>query len=94
MGENELAKYPGLHLRGSTYYVRKRVPVDLAHIEKREQIRLSLDTSEKSVAVRRYPAKLAEIERTFTVLRAALYEQGRVGGPLETGRFPWRTNTP
>ncbi|HSV01880.1 MAG TPA: DUF6538 domain-containing protein [Phenylobacterium sp.] len=46
MGDIELARYPGLHLRGSTYYVRKRVPVDLEHIEKREQIRLSLDTSD------------------------------------------------
>ena len=51
-------------MRGSTYYVRKRVPVDLAHVEKREQIRLSLDTSDKKIAVRPYPAKLAEIERT------------------------------
>jgi hypothetical protein len=63
MDQSELARYPGLHLRGSTYYVRKRVPVDLAHIEKREQIRLSLDASDKKIAIRRYSAKLAEIER-------------------------------
>ncbi len=87
MDDIELAKYPGLHLRGSTYYVRKRVPVDLTHIEKREQIRLSLDTSDKRVAIRRYPAKLAEIERTFTVLRAALQSQGHAEGALAAGKL-------
>ncbi|MCE3011604.1 MAG: site-specific integrase [Proteobacteria bacterium] len=87
MDQSELARYPGLHLRGSTYYVRKRVPVDLAHIEKREQIRLSLDTSDKKIAIRRYPAKLAEIERTFTVLRAALQSQGHAEGILAAGKL-------
>lgn len=82
-----MAKYPGLRPRNGIYYVGKRVPVDLASIEKREFIRRSLGTSDKQIAIRRYPAKLAEIEREFTVQRAALRSQGHAEGELAAGKL-------
>ncbi|WP_420807526.1 DUF6538 domain-containing protein [Aurantiacibacter odishensis] len=45
------------------------MPADLAHLDQRQSIRLSLGTKEKREAIRRYPLKLAEIEAGFDALR-------------------------
>lgn len=87
MDDSDLAKYPGLYARAGVWYVRKRVPVDLAHVEPRDQIRLSLETSDKRIAITRYPFKLAAIELVFENHRAELRKKGHVGAALTTGRL-------
>ena len=54
MIENELAKYPGLYLRGAVWYVRKKVPIDLRHVFTKDQVRKSLDVRDQRSAVRLY----------------------------------------
>ncbi len=87
MDDEQLAKYPGLYLRDGVWYVRKRRPKDLEHVEARGQIRLSLETSDKRTAIKRYPFKLAEIELGFENQRKELQETGRVGHALSLGKL-------
>ena len=87
MSESDLAKYPGLYLRAGVWSVRKRVPVDLAQVDGRWQVRLSLGTSDKRDAIRKYPAKLAEIEEEFAQKRSALVQRGKVAASLATGKL-------
>ena len=82
-----MAKYPGLYARDGVWYVRKRVPIDLVHVEKRSQIRLSLDTQKVREAVKRYHFRLAEIEIGFETLRNELRERGKVSGALAVGKL-------
>ncbi len=83
-----MAKYPGLKRRDNgIWYVRKRVPVDLGHIEPRSSIRLSLDTTDKRKAIRLYPFKLAAIEQQFTETRNQLQSAGRVSAALKVGKL-------
>jgi integrase len=74
MDESDLAKYPGLRKRGGSnmWYVQKKVPVDLKHVEERESVWRSLETSDFKIAVRLYHTKLAEIARGFEQQRADL----------------------
>lgn len=79
MDDEDLAKYPGLYTHeNGVWYVRKKVPVDLQHVERRDQIRRSLKTKDFRAAVQRYPIKLAEIIVGFDKLRAELRESGVV----------------
>ena len=87
MDDTELARYPGLHDRKGRWYVRKRVPVDLRHAEKREFIRESLGTGDRREAVRRYPVRLAAIEAGFDRLRTELRERGKVSAALTVGKL-------
>lgn len=87
MDDEAVAKYPGLYARSGVWYLRKRVPADLVHVERRSQIRLSLETADKKVAIRRYPLKLAEMEVGFEKLRTQLREQGRVPAALSSGKL-------
>jgi hypothetical protein len=80
--EDEMAKYPGLTKRGGVWQVRKRIPTDLQHIEKRDSIRISLGTKDKSKAVREYHLKLAEIEIGFERKREELRSRSSIArGP-------------
>src|SRR6218665_1046967 len=88
MDDEELAKYPGLQRRNNgVWYVRKSVPMDLIHVEPRSSIRLSLDTTEKSRAIRLYPFKLAAIEQHFIETRNRLQSKGRVADTLAIGKL-------
>lgn len=88
MDEEDLAKYPGLHTReNGIWYVRKRVPLDLKHVDPRFQVRLSLDTADRRTAIQRYPLKLAEITVGFEKKRAELQERGAVAAALARGRL-------
>jgi integrase len=87
MDEIDLAKYPGLYARSGRWYVRKRVPADLIHVEKREQIRLSLNTSDRRNAVKLYHLRAAEIEVRFADLRRQLQEVGKVTAALAVGKL-------
>jgi integrase len=87
MSELELAKYPGLYQRDGVWYVRKRVPKDLIHAEKRSQIRLSLGTSSRKDAVDLYPVKMAEITLGFKKLREQVAAQGVLSEALTTARI-------
>lgn len=87
MEGDELAKYPGLYQRGGVWYVRKRVPIDLRPLAARDQVRLSLETGERRLAVQRYPFKLAEIERGFDELRQDHRALGKVERSLRTGQL-------
>ncbi|HEY3696748.1 site-specific integrase [Phenylobacterium sp.] len=87
MSEIDLGRYPGVYRRGSTWYVKKRVPMDLRHVENREQIAISLGTTDPREAERRYPFRLADIERRFHELRSELEAQGPVQAALRAGRL-------
>jgi hypothetical protein len=43
--------------------------VDIRHLDTRDQVRVSLDTSDKRKAIARYPQKLPEIQAGFDALR-------------------------
>lgn len=79
MDQNELAKYPDLYQRGGVWYVRKKVPIDLRHLNSGDQVRKSLDTGDLKAAVRLYPAKMAEITGGFEQQRADLGRHPRRG---------------
>ncbi|WP_337186391.1 site-specific integrase [Phenylobacterium sp.] len=85
MDDEELAKLP-IFPRGNVWWVRKKVPVDLARYPG-EQVRKTLDTEDRRVAVSLYPAVLAEIERGFARTRAELHERGNVAGALALGKL-------
>jgi hypothetical protein len=87
LSEIDLGRYPGVYRRGSTWYVKKRVPIDLRLIENREQIAISLGTTDPREAERRYPFCLADIERRFHELRSELAAQGPVQAALRSGRL-------
>src|SRR5665213_438444 len=92
MDDGDLSKYPGLYRRSGNWYLRKRVPQDLRNVERREQVRLSLETSDRREALRKYPFKLAEITLQFESLREHLKRSGRVGSALARGRLDERTS--
>ncbi|OWK33655.1 site-specific integrase [Sphingomonas dokdonensis] len=88
MGDETLARYPGLYARESgVWYVRKRVPVDLVGVEKRASLRFSLDTADLRTAIKRYPFKLAEIESHFDKLRERVRIMGPIAGALALGKL-------
>jgi integrase len=65
-----LLKRPsGLHLRGSTFYLRRWVPQDLQAIVGRAEIWKSLRTDSRLCATRRFPSVSAQIEAEFERLR-------------------------
>ena len=55
----------GLVLRGSIFYMRKRVPRDLRTVIGRAEIWKSLHTDSRKIAVRRLPFATAQIEGDF-----------------------------
>jgi integrase len=85
--DDEMAQYPGLVQRDGVWLVRKRIPVDLQHIDARGSIRISLGTRDKREAIRLYPLKLAEIQAGFDQLRVELREKPFVKTALMTGRI-------
>ncbi|MBX3485782.1 site-specific integrase [Phenylobacterium sp.] len=85
MDDDELTKLP-IFRRGNVWWVRKKVPVDLARYPG-EQVRKTLDTEDGREAVRRYPEALAKIERGFAQTRAELHKRGKVAGALALGRL-------
>lgn len=87
MDGDGVAKYPGLHSRAGIWYVRKRVPVDLIHLDTRGSVRLSLETADKRTAIQRYPFKMVEIENGFAALRTDLSERGHVSASLARGNL-------
>lgn len=82
-----MAKYPGLFDRDGVWWVRKRVPADLRHVDTRWQVRRSLGTSNLREAVRLYPDKMAEITREFEQQRADLGRHDRVTQALLTAKL-------
>ena len=88
MGDETLAKYPGLYAReNGAWYVRKRVPVDLVALEKRFELRFSLDTTDLRTAKKFYHGKLAEIEAYFDALRNRLQTVGAIEKAVAGGRL-------
>jgi integrase len=88
MDDKALAKYPGLYARDNgAWYVRKRVPVDLIGLEKRSQLRFSLETSDLRTAKKRYPFKLSEIELHFETLRNRLQKMSAMESAVVSGKL-------
>jgi integrase len=85
--DDEMASYPGLTQRGGVWHVRKRIPIDLEHIDTRGSIRISLGTKDKREAVRQYHLKLAEIEAGFERLRAELQTRPAIQIALAAARI-------
>lgn len=79
--------YPGLTQREGMWQVRKRIPMDLQHIDKRGSIRISLGTADKREAMRLYHLKLAEITAGFERLREELRARPFVEMALATARI-------
>lgn len=80
-----MAKHP-IFRRGNVWWVRKRVPVDLARYNG-EQDRRTLNTEDRGEAIRSYPGVLADIERDFARARHELETLGNVAGALRVGRL-------
>lgn len=88
MDDQELAKYPGLRQRDNgIWYIRKRVPSDLVHVDSRGSIRISLDTADRKVAMSRYAMKLAEITAAFDRKRDEIKGAGKLSAALTLGRL-------
>lgn len=89
MDDFDMAKYPGLTLRNGDgmWQVRKRIPVDLRHIDGRGSVRKTLGTRDKREAKGRYHLAMAEIEAGFDELRAKLRSRPIVEVALSTGRI-------
>jgi hypothetical protein len=87
MKEKDVSDYPGLHLRGSMWWVRKKVPVDIAKLYASDQLRKSLRTSSKREAIRLYASALAEIEHEFALKRAELGSKDRITQSLLMGKL-------
>lgn len=85
--EDEMTSYPGLIQRGGVWQVRKRIPIDLRHIDPRDSIRVSLGTTDKREAIRLYYLKLAEITAGFEQMREALRARPFVEAALSTARI-------
>lgn len=82
-----MAKYPGLTQRDGIWYVRKRVPNDLAAIDRRGSVRRSLGTGDRKEALRLYPHCLAEIASDFDRVRAEIAATGNLSAGLTLGRI-------
>lgn len=84
-----MAKYPGLTLRNGDgmWQVRKRIPVDLQHIDRRGSIRKTLGTRDKREAIGLYHVAMAEIEAGFERMREELRSRAFVDIALATGRI-------
>ena len=65
MRMEDLANYPGLTLRSNTWYVRKRVPKDIADMYKSDSVKYSLKTDSLEVAKKLYHVKMLEIQSDF-----------------------------
>ena len=65
----EVARYPGLMLRGSKWYLRMRVPKDLVATIGKREIWRSLRTGDHRKARALYFDKRAALEREFAALR-------------------------
>jgi len=61
----DLANYPGLNRRKNTWYVRKRVPVDVAEMYKSETVSRSLKTDTLVEAKNLYHIAMLEIQSNF-----------------------------
>jgi hypothetical protein len=64
-----MSRYPGRTLRGTRYYLRTRVPVDLTATIGRREIWKSLDTGNHREAVRRFHLAKAELDAWFDARR-------------------------
>lgn len=69
MSTKTMAHYPNLWRRNSVYYLRKRVPADLAPVLGKTHIVRSLKTRDKRTAEGRYGMELGAVERQFEHLR-------------------------
>jgi hypothetical protein len=56
-------KFPCLVKRGGSYYVRMRVPKDLAYALKKQELKRSLNTKDFREARRRYHSAYGEMLR-------------------------------
>lgn len=61
----DLANYPGLKRRSNTWYVRKRVPLDIAEQYKSETVSRSLKTESLDEAKKLYHVQMLEFESDF-----------------------------
>jgi len=89
-----MAKYPGLVQRNGLWLVRKRIPVDLQHSDKRGPVRINFGTRDKREAVRLYPLKPAESQAGFNQLTVELRSKPFVDVALAMTAAPKRSCPP
>ncbi|GHD41033.1 hypothetical protein GCM10017083_04900 [Thalassobaculum fulvum] len=65
-----MAKHPGLHLKGLTWFLHRRWPGDVAHHYDTTFVSESLRTRDFDEAVRRYHRRMAELEQEWVDLRS------------------------
>lgn len=94
MGDEEVAKYPGLSTRDESgvWYFRKRIPVDLVHLYDRPDVRESLDTKDKAAAIRKYLLLLRELNEEFEAHRERIGKQARIEQALSAGNLEMLTH--
>ena len=87
MDHDDMAKYPGLTQRDGIWYVRKRIPNDLAAFDQRGSVRRSLGTGDRKEALRLYPHCLAEIASDFDRTRERIAAADNLSAGLTLGRI-------
>lgn len=89
MDEKDMAKYPGLTLRPENrrYYIRVVVPQRLRAVAGKRDIRKSLDTSDRRLAVERYRTRMGEVQEELRGYEQHLAEMTRIDAAAATGRL-------
>ncbi|MEM8590806.1 MAG: DUF6538 domain-containing protein [Pseudomonadota bacterium] len=71
-----MATHPRLKKRGSVYYFRARVPVDLLeHYAPRKEITFSLRTSDPGKALEKVRVEAVKLDQEFAAARRCVHEQ-------------------
>lgn len=82
-----MRNFPGLVRRGSVYYVRRRVPLDLIAVLKRRELKQSLDTKNLGEARRAYQRVYGKLLRTITDARERLTTSSPVGSVVPSAEL-------
>ncbi|GJD44090.1 Tyrosine recombinase XerC [Methylobacterium cerastii] len=87
MADETVARQPNLTLRGGTFYLRMRVPLDVAEPGGRTHVVRSLRTKERRLAITRLRIEQAQLEREFEAVRRQSAEDLSVRRALASGRL-------
>jgi hypothetical protein len=87
MADEPVAHYPNLTTRAGTYYLRMRVPLELAQELGRTHITKSLRTKEHRVALARFRLAQARAERDFEAARRQMKDADALRVLIAKGRL-------
>ncbi|WP_338466390.1 DUF6538 domain-containing protein [Novosphingobium sp. ZN18A2] len=96
MDDIDMAKYPGLTVRpeNGRFYIRVVIPQRLRAVAGRRDIRKSLDTSDRRVAIERYRTRLGEAQEQLRGYEQQLAEMTRIDTAAATGSVLFSSRAP